>query len=115
MVDQLHVVFQDPLCWFIVQVGHLLDMLDVPFYFILIDALIIFAIGVTDLCGIWSICSGGLHPVSLRYFGVAPACFIQGLYYIISQQILGSPIEPLLLMVTMVSNLWLADRCLLDV
>ena len=50
MIDLLDVVFWDPLCWFLI---HLFNVLDIPFYLIFIDAVIVFAIHVTDLCSVW--------------------------------------------------------------
>ena len=63
VVDLLYVVFWDPPCWFMFHIGHPLNVVDVWFYFILIDVLIILAVGVTDLCGICFL--GSLHPVLL--------------------------------------------------
>ena len=63
MVDLLYAMFWDPLCWFLVPTGHLLNVLDVLFDFILVDALIIFAIFVIDMCGLWFISSGDICPL----------------------------------------------------
>ena len=66
MIDLLDVLFGDLLCWFVLS---LFNLLDIPFDLILINAVIVFAICVTDLSGVLFVRLKNLHLVVVSSSG----------------------------------------------